>query len=1044
MNRRKEMSVLAKIFDVTRKDLRRMWPMVRRITALEPQIQALTDAQLRAKSDEFRERLAKGEALDDILIEAFAVVREAAVRTIGLRPFDVQLIGGIVLHEGKIAEMRTGEGKTLVATMPLYLNALTGKGAHLVTHNDYLAKRDREWMGPIYQFLGLTVGLLQHDLDDPALRRAGYLCDIAYGMSSEFGFDYLRDNRANTIDEVVQRELNYAIVDEVDSLLVDEARVPLILAGPGTKPAALYEKVDRVVRQLKREQDYMVDEKAKAATLTDTGIDRIERLLNITNLSDLENAEVFSHVNAALRAHACYHLDVDYVVREGQVIIVDEFTGRLMFGRRYAEGLHQAIEAKEGVKIERESQTIATITVQNYFRLYEKLAGMTGTAKTEEQEFAKIYGMPVVVIPTHKPMIRLDNADAVYRTEEAKFRGIVGEILQLKSRGQPALVGTRSIQVSESLSQRLSAPRLQLFAQLTLLHDALADLKNLSDSQQRELEGVLRERLSVTRRERRMLEQALEQFDQSPARVVRPEEQQQIERRMRRVTRVEEDLQAIVDKLSKREGLSGGELHRMADLITFQQLDDVPAPRIALLMRACGLNADPTARGNLETLAARIGLQGNLEQLADALREGIPHQVLNAKYHEQEAKIIANAGRSGTVTIATNMAGRGVDILLGGNPQRIAQDWLEGDGGWENAAEEQRAKALGEARNIFEEDREKVLAVGGLHILGTERHESRRIDNQLRGRSGRQGDPGSSRFYVSMQDELMRLFAPERFDFLLSRWNECEPVAARLVSGSIENAQRKVEAMHFSSRQHVLKYDDVRNLQREVIYRQRRRVLEGADLKDSVLDSMRSFVERRVREFASPEIHPDDWNLQGLYDALFEVFPINMYAQPDDLRAKKTFPELVEYLQGLIVRAYEDRDQELGAEVLRDLERRITLYVIDTKWIDHLDAMDYLEEGIGLRGYAGVDPVIAFQKEAYDYWVSLQQSIQEDLVRYMFRVQVVREEPKRPAYHEMYASGGDDDEPTQPVKVGKKVGRNDPCPCGSGKKYKKCCMKKPS
>jgi preprotein translocase subunit SecA len=1037
------MSILAKIFDVTRKDLRRMWPMARRITALEPQMQALADAQLRAKSDEFRARLADGETLDDILIEAFAVVREAAVRTVGLRPFDVQLIGGIVLHEGKIGEMKTGEGKTLVATMPLYLNALTGKGAHLVTHNDYLAKRDREWMGPIYEFLGLTVGMLQHDIEDPALRRASYMCDIAYGMSSEFGFDYLRDNRASTIEEVVQRELNYAIVDEVDSLLVDEARVPLILAGPGTKPAALYQRVDRVVRQLKRDQDYVVDEKAKVATLTDVGMERAERLLSITNLSDLENAEVFSHVNAALRAHACYHLDVDYVVREGQAIIVDEFTGRLMFGRRYAEGLHQAIEAKEGVKIERESQTIATITVQNYFRLYEKLAGMTGTAKTEEQEFVKIYGMPVVVIPTHKPMIRTDNPDAVYKTEEAKFRGITGEILQLKSRGQPVLVGTRSIQVSESLSDRLKPAKLQLFAQLTLLHDQLSDIKSLNDAQQRELEAVLRERLAITRRERRELEKATEHFDQSPARMVRPDELQQIERRLRRVGRVEEDLQAIIEKLNKREGLGGGELHRMADLITFQQLEDVPAPRIALLTRACGLNADPTAPGNLEALAARISLEGNLEELATALREGIPHQVLNAKYHEQEAKIIANAGRSDTVTIATNMAGRGVDILLGGNPQRIAQDWLEANGGWENATEEQRAEALAKGRQMTEQDRQRVLAVKGLHILGTERHEARRIDNQLRGRSGRQGDPGTSRFYVSMQDELMRLFAPERFDFLLSRWNECEPVEARLVSGSIENAQRKVEAMHFSSRQHILKYDDVRNLQREVIYRQRRRVLEGADLKDSVLDGMRSFVERQAKEFASPEIHPDDWNLQGLYDALFEIFPIHQYAQPDDLRARKTFPELVEYLQGLIVTAYEDRDKELGAEVLRDLERRITLYVIDTKWIDHLDAMDYLEEGIGLRGYAGVDPVIAFQKESYDYWLSLQQSIQEDLVRYLFRVQIVREQPKRPEYHEIHASGGDgDEEPPQPVKVGRKVGRNDPCPCGSGKKYKKCCMAK--
>jgi preprotein translocase subunit SecA len=1040
------LSAITKIFDITRRDLRRMWPMARRITALEPEIQKLSDAQLRAKTDEFKQRLANGETLDDLLVEAFAVVREASIRTVGMRHFDVQLIGGMVLHEGKIAEMKTGEGKTLVATLPIYLNALTGKGVHLATHNDYLAKRDREWMGPIYEFLGLTVGVVQHDMDE-ADRVVAYLSNITYGTNTEFGFDYLRDNMRTTLDLVVQRGLNYAIVDEVDSLLIDEARTPLIISGPGQKPTAMYKRVDAVLHRLTRETDYMVDEKAKTATLTDQGVRKVEGLLNIQNLSDTENLQAFSHVNAALRAHACYKRDVDYVVRDGQVILVDEFTGRLMFGRRYAEGLHQAIEAKEGVKIERESQTLATVSIQNYFRMYEKLAGMTGTAKTEEQEFTKIYGLPVVVIPTNKPMIRADHPDLVYKTEEGKFRGITGEILRLHSRKQPVLVGTRSIEVSEHLSGRLSAENLQLFARLMLLHDKLLETRTLEENQSRELRAVMRERLHGVERERKRLQEAVEVFELNPSRPTPPEEMKQIEQRLKRVASTESALTSAIEKLDAGQDL-GGDMRRIADLIAYQKLDEVRVARLPALCQAFGIPADPCCEENVVALASIIGLDGHTYDLHAVLQEGIPHQVLNAKYHEMEAQIIAGAGRSGTVTIATNMAGRGVDILLGGAIERMARDLLkerglDPDGEVEIPQEEWQA-ALAEAKRVYEGDRQRVLEQGGLHILGTERHESRRIDNQLRGRSGRQGDPGSSRFYVSLEDELMRLFAPERLDFLLGGWEECQPLEYRIVSRTIENAQHKVEIHNFSMRQHLLQYDDVKNLQREVIYRDRRRVLEGADLRESIIASLHGLIESRVREYANPDVHPDEWELDKLYQSLYEIFPIHLYARPEELRQVPP-AQMIEWCRGLVAQAYEDREQQLTPEVLRDLERMITLRVIDTKWIDHLDAMDFLEEGIGLRGYAGMDPLVAFRKEAFTEWEGLQAAIQEEIAKLMFRVQVVRERtrPQASPFQEMYASHGGDEEPEpkRPERV-KKVGRNDPCPCGSGKKYKKCCLGK--
>jgi preprotein translocase subunit SecA len=1076
------MAFLASLFDATKKDLKRARPIVERINRLEPEMQVLTDAQLRAKTDEFRARIAAARerlraewrggdeeelrrlldqaeeaVLDEVLPEAFALVREAAVRTVGMRHFDVQLIGGCVLHWGKIAEMRTGEGKTLVATLPLYLNALVGRGAHLVTHNDYLARRDREWMGPIYEFLGLTVGVIQHD-QPAALRRQQYECDITHATNSEVGFDYLRDNTAPGPEYLVLRELYYAIVDEVDSLLVDEARVPLILAGPGTKPTQLYQQVDQVVRRLTPETDYAIDEKSKAATLTDDGLARCEAMLNVTNLSDPENLELYQHVNAALRARACYRRDVDYVVNDGQVIIIDEFTGRPMHGRRYSEGLHQAIEAKEGVKVERESQTVATITHQNLYRLYHKLAGMTGTAKTEEQEFIKVYGMPVVVIPTNKPMIRSDQSDVIYKTEEAKFRGILGEILHLESIGRPALVGTRSIEISERLSERLQPDRLQLFAQLTLLEDRLRDNATLTDPQRREFRRVVRELLDDTQQEARHLEEAVTKFDDSPQRLVRPEEERRTEYRLRKAQSRAEVLSQLAEKLGSSEQMSGGEVGRMAELICYQKLEEVRLGRIPALLTACGLPSDPRDPANVRRLAELIGLGKDPGQLRELLDRGIPHQVLNAKYHEQEAQIIAQAGRFGTLTIATNMAGRGVDILLGGNPQRVAQELLgrngsasPGSGGpadkKKEAADsddgeptpEQLAAAREEAGRICAQERQRVLQLGGLHILGTERHESRRIDNQLRGRAGRQGDPGSSRFYVSFEDELLRLFGPERLDWLLSRWSEAEPVEAKLTSRVIENAQRKVEAHNFEVRKHRLQYDDVMNLQREVIYRERRQVLEGQDMRGSILNHMDTLLRNRIREYANPDMHADDWNLDGLFHAVNEVFPVELYASPERLQGLRP-----EQLEALILdaarRAYEAREQEMGAETMRELERLVTLRVVDTKWIDHLEAMEYLEEGIGLRGYSGVDPIIIYRKEAYDYWQRLLASISEDIVKLMFRVELVRREaPRRlPAAPPRPVQAGEDAQPTT-VRAGHKVGRNDPCPCGSGRKYKKCC-----
>ncbi|WP_296864275.1 preprotein translocase subunit SecA [Thermosyntropha sp.] len=820
---------LAKILDDNEKEIKRISKIVEKINALEPDFKKLKDEEFPKKTEEFKERLKKGETLDDILPEAFALVREAAYRTLGMRHFDVQLIGGVVLHQGKIAEMKTGEGKTLVATLPAYLNALEGKGVHVVTVNDYLASRDSEWMRPVYEFCGLSVGLIVHGLDYEQRRKA-YQCDITYGTNNEFGFDYLRDNMVIRPENMVQRDLHYAIIDEVDSILIDEARTPLIISGEGDKPTNLYYQIAKFVPRLVNEVDYKVDEKSHLVTLTEEGVKKAEHYFGVENLA--ENMELAHHINQGLKAHFLMHRDRDYVVKDGQVIIVDEFTGRLMFGRRYSDGLHQAIEAKEGVKIEKESQTLATITFQNYFRMYEKLAGMTGTAKTEEEEFGKIYGMDVVVIPTHKPMIRVDKPDVIYRTEMGKFKAVVEDIEQRYHKGQPVLVGTISIEKSELLSKMLS-------------------------------------------------------------------------------------------------------------------------------------------------------------------KKGIPHQVLNAKHHEKEAEIIARAGQKYAVTIATNMAGRGTDIVLG-------------DG---------------------------VKELGGLYVLGTERHESRRIDNQLRGRSGRQGDPGESRFYVSLEDDLMRLFGSANIEGLMDKlgMDDDVPIANNMISRAIENAQKKVEARNFSIRKMVLEYDDVINQQREVIYGERRKVLFGEDLKDTIFSMIDDVVDQVVESFAGEIKYSDDWDLDGLINYVEQNILPELDFTAEDLKGM-TKREVKSFLIDKTKAFYELREKEIGSENMREIEKWILLRIIDEKWMDHIDAMDQLRNGIGLRAYAQKDPLIEYKFEAYEAFQAMVFSIKEDVVRYIMRVKVAQKMEER----KIVASHGED-EVRKPVRVGKKIGRNDPCPCGSGKKYKKCC-----
>ncbi len=873
------------------RELRRIQPLVVRMNQLEGEVAALSHGALRAKTVEFKERLYQGATIDDLLFEAFAVVREAAKRTLNMRHFDVQLIGGVVLHEGKIAEMATGEGKTLVATLPAYLNALTGRGVHIVTVNDYLARRDTEWMGPIYRALGLTVGTIQHQIED-AERKHAYEADITYGTNNEFGFDYLRDHMKFSPEDCVQRALHYAIVDEVDSILIDEARTPLIISGPAEQSTDLYYRIDRIIPRLKKEDDYTIDEKTRSVMLTEEGVQHVEELLRVENLYDPRNIEILHHITQALRAHTLYKKDVDYMVKSGEVIIVDEFTGRLMPGRRWSDGLHQAVEAKEKVKIANENQTLATITFQNYFRMYKKLAGMTGTADTEAQEFHTIYGLDVMVIPTNQPLIRYNHPDVVYRTEEEKFSAVVDEIEELYRIGRPVLVGTISIEKSERLSR------------------------------------MLRQR-------------------------------------------------------------------------------------------------------------------------------GIPHNVLNAKHHEREAEIVAQAGRYQAVTIATNMAGRGTDIVLGGNPEFLTREELRQRGlDPAKVPPEEWQAVLGEIKTQTDGERELVLhagPLGGLHIVGTERHESRRIDNQLRGRAGRQGDPGSSRFYLSLEDDLLRIFGSDRLSSIMGKlgMTDGEPIEHRMITKAIESAQRKVEAHNFEIRKHLLEYDDVMNKQREVIYELRRQVLAANQLKETFLEMLEEAVDAFVAEQIGEGLHPEEWDLTALQEAIKRQFGLELsFAEPPGEVAD--LASLSEYLFERLSHSYDEKEAQLGAPMMRHLEKLVMLQIIDTRWKDNLLAMDHLKEGIGLRGYAQKNPLNEYKREAFEMFSAMMGVIKAEITEYLFKIQAGKLEeeaaakgtPRNMRYieHRGEQMGGNGDGKPAPIRrEGRKIGRNEPCPCGSGKKYKKCC-----
>ncbi|MGD0844605.1 MAG: preprotein translocase subunit SecA [Geobacteraceae bacterium] len=879
------------------RELKRLWPLVTRINALEPEMAGLSDDQLRNKTFAFKERLGRGETLDAILPEAFAVCREAGKRTLGMRHFDVQLIGGMVLHQGKIAEMKTGEGKTLVATLAAYLNALTGRGVHVVTVNDYLARRDSEWMGQIYTFLGLTVGVIVHGLDDDE-RRENYNADITYGTNNEFGFDYLRDNMKFALEDYVQRDFHYSIVDEVDSILIDEARTPLIISGPTEDSTDKYYIIDRIIPSLKKGEvkdveantlsgkrkeytgDYTIDEKAKSATLTEEGILTVEKLLKIDNLYDPSNMETLHHVQQALRAHALFKRDVDYVVKEGEVLIVDEFTGRLMPGRRWSDGLHQAIEAKEGVEIENENQTLATITFQNYFRMYEKLSGMTGTADTEAEEFHKIYKLDVMVIPTNRVLLRPDFPDVIYKTEKEKFNAVIEEIKELHAKGQPVLVGTISIEKSEVLSELLK-------------------------------------------------------------------------------------------------------------------------------------------------------------------KQGVPHFVLNAKQHEREAEIVAQAGRKGMVTIATNMAGRGTDIILGGNPEGQAKQWQKVN---PEASEEECQQVLEKLKEHWAAEHEEVVSLGGLHILGTERHESRRIDNQLRGRSGRQGDPGSSRFYLSLQDDLLRIFGSDRVARIMDmlKIEEGEAITHGMITKSIENAQKKVEAHNFDIRKHLIEYDDVMNKQRDVIYTQRREILAGEDLRGSFLEMMDETVEDLVASYAIDKVPSREWDWHGIGETVYLSFGFHLDIPPETMDRLNPV-NFREILQEKVREVFTAKLAEFGDEMMDHLIKVIMLQAIDTQWKDHLLSIDHLKEGIGLRGYGQKDPKQEYKKEAFELFMALITRIRAEVVEKIFWVQIAHENEierieQTQKKQRLVFNLGDEQAPAQPVKS-RKVGRNQPCPCGSGKKYKQCCGK---
>ena len=887
------MGFLDNLFNMAdKKELKKFNKIVDSIDSLEPKFESMSDKELKDMTNVFKERLANGETLDDILPEAFAVVREASKRVLGMRHYRVQLIGGIVLHQGRIAEMKTGEGKTLVGTAPVYLNALTGKGVHVVTVNDYLAKRDKEQMGKVYEFLGMTVGVIVHG-QDPQTRRAQYQCDITYGTNNEYGFDYLKDNMVIHKEQMVQRELNYAIVDEVDSILVDEARTPLIISGPGDKSTHLYSDANTFILTLKPD-DYEIDEKQKSVALTESGIQKAEVYFNVENITDIAHMELYHHINQALKAHTNMKKDVDYVVKDGEIIIVDEFSGRLMFGRRYSEGLHQAIEAKEGLRIQRESKTLATVIFQNYFRMYNKLAGMTGTAKTEEEEFKAIYKMDVVQIPTNKPVQRQDLSDAVYKNVVGKFNAVVDDIIERHNNKQPILVGTVSIENSELISQLLK-------------------------------------------------------------------------------------------------------------------------------------------------------------------RRGVKHEVLNAKYHDKEAEIIAQAGRLGAVTIATNMAGRGTDIVLGGNPTFLTKKEMKKLGYDESVINKVDASLEGidregneelfAAREKYEElykkykeetkaEQEEVMKAGGLAIIGTERHESRRIDNQLRGRAGRQGDPGSSRFYISLEDDLMRLFGSERISSVVEKigLEEDMPIEHKMLTKSIEGAQKKVEGRNFGIRKHVLQYDDVMNKQREIIYAERRRVLEGENLQEQIENMIHSLIEEGVMSYSQ-----DGFDAERFVEYMYNLFMPRGSIEVSDIENLKT-EQVIEKVFEIAMKIYNGKEERIGSDRMREVERVVLLQAVDSHWIDHIDAMDQLRQGIGLRAIGQQDPVIAYTDEGFNMFNEMNAHIKEDTIKYLFNITI--EEPverKQVIDVDHLSSNVDEDANSKTVRKEDTTGRNDDCPCGSGKKYKKCC-----
>ena len=905
------MNLFDKIFGTySERELKRVYPIAKQVMALEDDMAKLSDAELKAKTPEFKERLKNGETLDDLLPEAFAVMREASWRVLGMKHFYVQVIGGIILHQGRIAEMKTGEGKTLVSTLPAYLNALTGNGVHIVTVNDYLAKRDSEWMGKVYRFLGMSVGLIIHDLDNPQ-RREAYAADVTYGTNNELGFDYLRDNMVVRKEDMVQRGHNYAIVDEVDSILIDEARTPLIISGMGEDANELYKQADIVVKRLKPlvltehddktldvdvDADYIVDEKAKTASLTERGTKKVEQAFGIENLADPENMKIQHHVNQALHANGVMHRDQQYVVKDGEVLIVDEFTGRIMPGRRYSDGLHQAIEAKEGVKVENESRTLATITFQNFFRLYKKLSGMTGTALTEEEEFQHIYKLDIVAIPTNKPVIRIDEHDSVYKTEAGKFQAVIRQIKECHEKGQPVLVGTVNVDKSEMLSKLLK-------------------------------------------------------------------------------------------------------------------------------------------------------------------REGIPHEVLNAKFHEKEAEIIAQAGRKGAVTIATNMAGRGTDITLGGNAEYMARHEMEKQGYSEELINEATGYAdtddeeIINARKVFQEllekfkqqnqpEHDEVIKLGGLYVIGTERHESRRIDNQLRGRAGRQGDPGVSKFFLSLDDDLMRIFGSDKVKAMVHSLGleEDQPIEAKMLTNAIQNAQKSLESRNFDSRKHVLQYDEVMNEQRKIIYKQRQMVLDGEDISSVIKTMIEAIIDRAIDEHVGSSEIPEDWNIRALTEfANVYLRAENKFEIAEDEMDLITRNDIKDRLMTIAMDNYAKQEEVFG-DNMRELERVLMLRVVDTLWMDHLDEMEHVKREIGLRAYGQHDPVVEYKEVASDMYDGMLDAIKRDTVRYVLNA-MPRTEIKREQVAKPLDTGGDGSLKSKGVRAKKTPGRNDPCPCGSGKKYKNCCGK---